>query len=87
MSFPLALLVVDFLIDRVKVRVIIAAVVDTRPSRTSTIEVATRFMKWRSWLVKTTVPLYSKQGLGQRFDRVDVQVVARFVENQHVVLG
>ena len=47
--------------------------------------VATRCMKWRSWLVKSrsSIPL---ERLGQRFDRFDVEVVARLVEDQDVVL-
>ena len=49
-------------------------------------QVATRFMKCRSWLVKITVPC--RPGcLGERLDGIHVQVVARFVEHQHVVIA
>ena len=50
-------------------------------------QVATRFVKCRSWLVKMTVPLYSSKRLGQRLDGIDVEMVARLVENQHVVVA
>ena len=47
-------------------------------------QLATLFVKCRSWLVKMTVPSYSSKRLGQYLDGVDVQMIARFIENQHV---
>ena len=44
-------------------------------------------MKCRSWLVKMTVPCVFQQGLGKRVHRIDVEMVRRFVENQHVVVA
>ena len=34
--------------------------------------------------MNTTVPLYSQQRFGESFDSLDIQVVARFVEDEHV---
>ena len=47
--------------------------------------VARRETKWRSWLTKRTVPLNFEQAVEQPLDRLDVEVVGRLVEHQHVV--
>ena len=49
-------------------------------------QVATRFVKCRSWLVKITVPWYSSSASASDFDGIDVEMVARLVENQDVVV-
>ncbi len=50
-------------------------------------QVATRFMKCRSWLVKITVPLYSNRASASASTVSTSKMVARFVEHQHVVLA
>ena len=83
----LAFAVFDLLVDRVQIRLVVAAIID-HPA-VADFDDAGRHPLHEVPVVagEDDRPLVVQQGLGQRLDGIDVEMVARFVEDQHVVLA
>ncbi len=76
---------VDFLIERIKIRFVIAAVINDAAVANFDDGSGHAFQKMTIVAGENDRPLYSTQGFCQRFDGVDIEMVAWFVKDQHVV--